>query len=217
MLRRAGRGLRRCHPLLDDAVRFVSERVLADGPQLKPAYTVTGGQVPRVQHLDLPGHPGATVMTGNRVGDQFQLDACGGALLLLGAAARLDYLDSLQWKAVQSLVQTIKDLCREPDIGIWELDQQRWAHSRLTCAAGCGGAARHRGHGTGARGRRMAASGRPVDHRHRVGLPASQREVAARAGGCARRLGAAHPVDPERHSRHRSAHHRDAGRGAHRT
>jgi hypothetical protein len=32
------------HPLLDDAVRFVSERVLADGPQLKPAYRVTGGQ-----------------------------------------------------------------------------------------------------------------------------------------------------------------------------
>jgi GH15 family glucan-1,4-alpha-glucosidase len=28
-----------CHPLLDDAVRFVRERLLDDGPQLKPAYT----------------------------------------------------------------------------------------------------------------------------------------------------------------------------------
>lgn len=93
------------HPLLDDAVRFVSERVLAEGGQLKPAYTVTGGPVPRERHLDLPGYPGATVMTGNRVVDQFHLDACGEALLLLGAAARLDRLDGLHWKAVQSLVQ----------------------------------------------------------------------------------------------------------------
>ena len=32
------------HPLMDDAVRFVSERLLDDGPELVPAYTTTGGR-----------------------------------------------------------------------------------------------------------------------------------------------------------------------------
>ena len=46
------------HPLLDDAVRFVTERLLADGPDLKPAYTVAGGAVPGERSLQLPGYPG---------------------------------------------------------------------------------------------------------------------------------------------------------------
>jgi len=32
--------------LADCAVAFVSQRLLTDGPNLKPAYTVTGGRVP---------------------------------------------------------------------------------------------------------------------------------------------------------------------------
>ncbi|MGH3970563.1 MAG: glycoside hydrolase family 15 protein [Mycobacterium sp.] len=123
-------------PLLDDAVRFVSERVLADGPALKPAYTVTGAAVPREENLDLPGYPGANVKTGNWVTDQFQLDAFGEALLLLAAAARLDRLDTVHWEAVHTLVQAVEKRWCEPDAGIWEVDDRRWAHSRLTCAAG---------------------------------------------------------------------------------
>ena len=34
------------HRLLDDAVSFVAERILADGPELKPAYTVAAGRCP---------------------------------------------------------------------------------------------------------------------------------------------------------------------------
>ncbi|MDD4866215.1 MAG: glycoside hydrolase family 15 protein [Mycobacterium sp.] len=124
------------YPLLDDAVRFISERVLADGPRLKPAYSVSGGPVPHEESLDLPGYPGASVKTGNWVTDQFQLDACGEALLLLASAARLNRLDRTHWQAVQVLVQTIKERWQEPDAGIWELNHRRWAHSRLTCAAG---------------------------------------------------------------------------------
>jgi len=124
------------HPLVDDAVNFVSERVLADGPNLKPAYCVTGDLVPKELDLDLPGYPGATVKSGNWVTDQFQLDVFGEALLLLAAAARLDRLDKTHWKAVHTLVQAIEERWREPDAGIWELDNRRWAHSRLTCAAG---------------------------------------------------------------------------------
>ncbi|OBA78816.1 glycoside hydrolase [Mycobacterium sp. 1164966.3] len=124
------------HPLLDDAVRFVSERVLADGPRLKPAYCVTGDAPPEEAALDLPGYPGAAVKSGNWVTDQFQLDAFGEALLLLASAARLDRLDKEHWQAVHTLVQAIEQRWREPDAGIWEVDDRRWAHSRLICAAG---------------------------------------------------------------------------------
>lgn len=124
------------HPLLDDALRFVSERVLADGPQLKPAYCVTGEAPPEEHDLDLPGYPGGAVKAGNWVTDQFQLDAFGEALLLLAAGARLDRLDGQHWRAAETLVDAVEKRWREPDAGIWEVDDRRWAHSRLICAAG---------------------------------------------------------------------------------
>lgn len=124
------------HPLLDDAVRFVTERVLADGPDLRPAYCVDADPPPAEQDLSLPGYPGAAVKTGNWVGKQFQLDSFGEALLLLAAAARLDRLDSTHWGAVHILVDAIEKRCGDVDAGIWELDDRRWAHSRLMCAAG---------------------------------------------------------------------------------
>lgn len=127
------------YPLLDDAVRFVSERILADGPGLKPAYSVDGVAPPREQDLELPGYPGGVARTGNWVSDQFQLDVQGEALLLLAQAARLDRLDASHWRAVEILMHTIEQRWDEPDSGIWELHEQRWAHSRLMCAAGLRG------------------------------------------------------------------------------
>jgi hypothetical protein len=124
------------YPLLDDAVRFVSERLLADGPTLKPAYTITGGPVPGQRSLDLPGYPGGNDIVGNHANVQFQLDALGEALLLFAAAARHDHLDADHYKAVTATVAAIEARWREPDAGIWELDNHRWAHSRLICAAG---------------------------------------------------------------------------------
>src|SRR6202020_764907 len=78
------------HPLLDQAVRFVTARLHDDGPDLLPAYTVTGGPVPDQAPLRLPGYPGGFDLTGNWVNKQFQLDVFGEALLLLADAARLD-------------------------------------------------------------------------------------------------------------------------------
>ncbi|MHA6783259.1 glycoside hydrolase family 15 protein [Pseudonocardia saturnea] len=124
------------HPLLDDAVRFVAERVLADGPDLRPAYTITGGPVPDQHGLDLPGYPGGRDVVGNHVNAQFQLDAFGEALLLFAAAARRDRLDAEHHKALLAIVAAIEARWGEPDAGIWELDDRRWAHSRLTCVAG---------------------------------------------------------------------------------
>ncbi|HEX4220661.1 MAG TPA: glycoside hydrolase family 15 protein [Acidimicrobiales bacterium] len=124
-------------PLLDDAVAFVAERILADGPQLKPAYRIDGSAVPderRLRHL--AGYPGGTDKVGNRVNHQFQLDVLGEALLLFACAARHDHLDSEHWRAVETTVAAIESRWGHPDAGIWELDNQRWAHSRLTCVAG---------------------------------------------------------------------------------
>lgn len=135
--------------LLGSAVRFVGERVLADGHRLAPAYTVSGAPVPSERSVPLPGYPGAPVRVGNHVNDQFQLDSVGESLLLLSAAdARLG-LDAQGTRAVESLVSTVRRRWREPDAGIWELEDRRWAHSRLMCVAGLRAAASRRGGATG--------------------------------------------------------------------
>lgn len=134
----AGQAIAACGalPLLDSAVRFVTERVLDDGPDLAPAYTVTGGAVPDERHLDLPGYPGGKSIVGNWVNGQFQLDNLGEILLLLAAAARRDRLDLDNWRAAEVAVAAVRSRWGESDAGIWELDNRRWAHSRLICAAG---------------------------------------------------------------------------------
>ncbi len=124
------------HPLLDDAVQFVRDRLLDDGASLMPAYTTAGGRVPDERTLDLGGYPGGTDVVGNWVNSQFQLDAFGEALLLFAAAAGHDRLDADGWRAAEIAAAAIEERRREADAGIWELDPDEWTHSRLTCAAG---------------------------------------------------------------------------------
>jgi GH15 family glucan-1,4-alpha-glucosidase len=122
--------------LLDDAIRFVTGRLLADGPQLMPAYTVAGDPVPAERELRLPGYPGGSDVIGNRARTQFQLDAFGEVLLLLAAGADHDRLDADSWRAAEIAARAIEERHEEPDAGIWELEPRLWTHSRLICAAG---------------------------------------------------------------------------------
>jgi GH15 family glucan-1,4-alpha-glucosidase len=85
---------------------------------------------------------------------QFQLDALGESLELLAAAARLDMLAEENWRAAATAAEAIEKRWREPDAGIWELDDQRWAHSRLACVSGL-------------RSLAAAALGPPGGHGHR--------------------------------------------------
>jgi GH15 family glucan-1,4-alpha-glucosidase len=125
------------HPLLDQAVNFMSERILADGPKLKPAYRVDGSQVPSERSLPrLTGYPGGFDKVGNHVNRQFQLDIFGETLLLFSAAARHDRLATEHWQALEVTVAAIESRWGDPDAGVWELEDRRWAHSRLMCVAG---------------------------------------------------------------------------------
>jgi GH15 family glucan-1,4-alpha-glucosidase len=125
------------NPLLDGTVRFITERVLADGPDLAPAYTVSGGPLPPEHALRLRGYPGGeAARTGNRVTEQFQLDAFGEALQLMAAAVRLGQAGPDTWRAARVAVDAIGKRWSEADAGVWELSPRRWAHSRLSCVAG---------------------------------------------------------------------------------
>ncbi len=123
-------------PLLDDAVAFTTARLLEDGDRLRPAYRLDGGAVPDQQVLDLPGYPGAKPVAGNHANDQFQLDALGELLQLFAAAARHDHLDTDGHRAVRVNVAAIEKRWLDDDNGIWELQTDWWAHSRLACVAG---------------------------------------------------------------------------------
>ncbi|ETB11175.1 glycoside hydrolase, partial [Mycobacterium avium subsp. paratuberculosis 08-8281] len=122
--------------LLDRAVGFIGARLLEDGADLKPAYTVTGGAVPGEETLDLPGYPGGTDKVGNWVNQQFQLDVFGEALQLLAVAGAADRLDAEGWRAAQAAIRAIEKRWREPDYGVWEIQDERWTQSRLACVAG---------------------------------------------------------------------------------
>ncbi len=124
------------YPLLEGAVGFVAERLLADGPSLMPAYRAGGDRIPDQRSLSLPGYPGGSDIIGNHVNDQFQLDTFGQALLLFAAAARHERMGADAWRAVAVAVSAIAARCSEADAGIWELAPKHWTHSSLECVAG---------------------------------------------------------------------------------
>ncbi len=122
--------------VLDDAVRWVTERLLSDGSATMPAYLDDGSPIPDAGPLDLVGYPGGCNVVGNRVRDQFQLDVFGEALLLLARAASQGRLGADGWLAAAIAAKAIETRWAEPDSGIWEIGPDRWTHSRLISVAG---------------------------------------------------------------------------------
>jgi hypothetical protein len=123
--------------LLDSAVAFVRDRLMADGVQLRPVYRVDGAPAGRQRRVPLPGYPGGSeVYDGNAASDQFQLDCFGEALQLFAVAAERDRLSREVWQAVEIAARGIEERWHEEDYGVWETRTSRWTHSRLVCAAG---------------------------------------------------------------------------------
>ncbi|MFF4364984.1 glycoside hydrolase family 15 protein [Streptomyces sp. NPDC001594] len=133
------------HPLADAAVRVVTERVLADGPGLRPAYRTDGSRVPAERRLPLCGYPGATDRIGNHAGEQFQLDTFGEVLQLLAAAARDGRLPGDGVRAAVVAGKALEEFWDRPDAGLWELEPAWWTHSRLAAVTGLRAAAREIG------------------------------------------------------------------------
>ncbi|MFD5417188.1 glycoside hydrolase family 15 protein [Streptomyces sp. NPDC127069] len=133
------------HPLTDAAVRVATERVLADGPGLRPAYRTDGSPVPAEQRLPLCGYPGAADRVGNRAGSQFQLDTFGEVLELLAVAARDDRLPEDGVRAAAVAGKALEEYWDRPDAGMWELEPAWWTHSRLAAVTGLRAAAREIG------------------------------------------------------------------------
>ncbi|MCZ7413235.1 MULTISPECIES: glycoside hydrolase family 15 protein [unclassified Streptomyces] len=130
------------HRLTDTAVRFVTARLTEDGPALRPAYRVDGGAVPPERPLGLPGYPGGSDRVGNRAGHQFQLDVFGEALTLLAAAARAGRADADTVRAAGIAARAVEENWRRPDAGLWEIEPDRWTHSRLAAVTGLRAAAK---------------------------------------------------------------------------
>ena len=89
-------------------MRFVtdatgSSTAASCGPPTPTAATA----IPDERDLGLPGYPGGTRVVGNRVNEQFQLDAFGEVLLLFAAAARHDHLDADGWRAAETAAAAI--------------------------------------------------------------------------------------------------------------
>jgi hypothetical protein len=129
--------------MLDDAVRWVCGRLLADGGTTMPAYCGDGRPVPDERALGLPGYPGGSDIVGNQVRRQFQLDLFGEALLLLANAASRDRLDADGWRAAEVAISAIEERAGEKEHGIWEIGPDNWTHSRLICVAGLKAIAEH--------------------------------------------------------------------------
>ncbi|MEV6898728.1 glycoside hydrolase family 15 protein [Amycolatopsis sp. NPDC051372] len=124
------------HPLLDDAVAFTSARLLEHGDRLLPAYRTDGRPPPEETPLRLPGYPGGNPIAGNHVRGQFQLDTLGELLQLYAAAARHDRLTPDAERAADLCVDLITRRWDQCEAGVWELHNDWWTHSRLTCVAG---------------------------------------------------------------------------------
>ncbi|MEU9191637.1 glycoside hydrolase family 15 protein [Streptomyces hundungensis] len=144
------------HELVDKAVRFTAERLLADGEGLRPAYTVDGGPVPEERQLPLPGYPGGSDRVGNQAGSQFQLDAFGEALQLFAAAAHHDRLTPDAEKALKVAVDAVERRWRQADAGLWELEDRWWTQSRLSVVCGLRRVAEELPGSAGARCARLA-------------------------------------------------------------
>jgi hypothetical protein len=151
-----------------------------------PAYTAAGEPIGDEVALRLRGFPGGSARAGNWVRGQFQRDAVGESLSLFAATARHDMLSADGWRAAEAAAGVIGKRWREPDAGIWELDDKRWTHlpARLRVRT-----ARDRGRGCRRAARRARPTrGRPLERpgrRHRGETSATPCTRAA--GGSGRR------------------------------
>ena len=124
------------HRLLDDAVAFVAGRILTDGAELKPAYTVTGSPVPDEQSCRILTATRA-VRTRSATGSTDSSNSTRWAKRSCSSPPRqatTTWTSSTGGRPSRGPGHRMR--WTDADAGIWELDNRHWAHSRLMCVAG---------------------------------------------------------------------------------
>ncbi|TNM60282.1 glycoside hydrolase family 15 protein [Aliirhizobium smilacinae] len=107
-----------------------------DGPTPSVVYTLTGGEVPDEEIIDVSGYKGSSpVRTGNRAKTQVQLSCYGDLLETAALFADVGHvLDPRTSKLLTRLAEQVVDRWQEKDAGIWELeDQQHYTFSKIGC------------------------------------------------------------------------------------
>ena len=211
--RRPGR-----YPLMDDAVRFVTERLLEDGPQLKPAYTIDR----RRRARPAPTRP---ARLSRRHGHRRQLgqQAVPARRVRRGAAAASppprghDHLDTDGWRAAETAVEAIEQALararhRRGDLGdrTRRVDAQPADLRRRAAPDRAARPARRAGRAMGGARRRDRLG-------HRRARASSLRALAALAQRPAPGRGAAAGRDPRRDPRLRPPLDRDPAGGRRRS
>ncbi len=107
-----------------------------DGPTPSVVYTLSGGEVPDEQIIDVPGYRGSTpIRTGNRAKTQVQLSCYGDLLETAALFADMGHvLDPATARLLKRLANQVIDRWQEKDAGIWELeDKQHYTFSKIGC------------------------------------------------------------------------------------
>jgi GH15 family glucan-1,4-alpha-glucosidase len=107
-----------------------------DGPTPSVVYTLSGGEVPNEEIIDVPGYKGSTpVRVGNRAKTQVQLSCYGDLLETAALFADMGHvLDPKASRLLARLAWQVVDRWREKDAGLWELeDQQHYTFSKIGC------------------------------------------------------------------------------------
>src|SRR4029079_1144342 len=106
--------------------------------RLQTMYGVAGERRLTEIELDwLPGYDGARpVRTGNAAHEQLQLDVYGELADVLWQGVRAGMmLSDASWSQLRLLLESLEDLWREPDEGIWEVrgPRRHFTHSKVMC------------------------------------------------------------------------------------
>lgn len=118
------------------AISWLLRTVRAHGPVLHVFYTLDGDVCPGVQEYDVAGWRGIPpVVTGNPALDQLQLGVYGDLLAICRAYVDAgNVLDIETGRLLSEVADRTCDLWRNPDAGMWELEEEHhYTSSKMGC------------------------------------------------------------------------------------
>ena len=153
--------------LLDCAVEFVGARLLEDGPNLKPAYTVTGGASPAKKLSTCPATPAEPTKSATGSTSNSSSTSSARRCSCWPGPQRPTGSTPTVGAPHETAIAAIEKRWHEPDAGIWEIDDENWTQSRLACVAGLRAIARWPARGPTCHRVHFAGRRHPGRHRRR--------------------------------------------------